>query len=199
LAAGCITGAVRWSKQYQYLVHVLAIGKKSHAFRQAYCDEGGNFCVRYLDPDDYVLFAHDYNAGWCRIGEVAVADNRLLPTFVDIASPQWKIPLAESQGPASQFISDVGTHKLAPGGTITGFLPASAVGDRSVSVVATDPRGFAIGWPTGPNDPLSTKFTISGLWPGKWTVALRRCDQQLAVRTAELKGTETVACDFGGK
>ena len=199
LGAGSIAGAIEWSKQYRYRVHVLAIGKKSHAYHQAYCDNTGNFCVRYLDPDQYVLFAHDYDAGWCRIGEATVADNRPLPTLAEAAAQQLTIPFPETQGAATQFITDVGTHKLAPGGIITGLLPASAVGDAAVRVVATDSQGFAIGWPTGPNDPLSEKFTISSLWPGKWTVSLRRCEQEIAAKTVVLKGTETVSCDFAEK
>ena len=170
LGAGCITGAVQWSKHFRYSIHVLALGRKSHVLRQAYCDDDGNFCVRYLDPDEYVLFAHDYDAGWCRIGEVAVADN----------------------------ISDVGTHKLVPGGAIAGRLPANAAGEGSVSVVATDSEGFTIGWPAGVNEPLSAQFNVSNLWPGRWTVTVRNCDKQLAVKTAVVQGTEMVSCDFDG-
>ena len=170
LGAGCITGAVQWSQQFRYMVHVLAIGKKSHAFHHAYCDDGGNFCVRYLDPDEYVLFAHDYDAGWCRIAEVAVANN----------------------------ISDVGTHKLVPGGGITVRLPFSVMRERRVTVVTTDSQGFAIDWPAGSKESVATRFTISGLWPGKWTVTVRNCDKQLAAKTAVLRGTETASCDFDG-
>jgi hypothetical protein len=167
LGAGCIAGAVQWSKQFRYMVHVIAIGKKSHASHHARCDNEGNFCVRYLDPDDYLLFAHDYDAGWCRIGEAAVTNT----------------------------ISDVGSHRLLPGGTITSRLPASAVGNASVTVTATDLQGFAIDWP-GPNAPVSPKFTISGQWPGKWTLTLRKCKKRLAVKTSVLRGTETISCDF---
>jgi hypothetical protein len=149
LGAGCITGAVHWSKQFRYMVHVLAVGKKSHAVRHARCDNGGNFCVRYLDPDAYVLFAHDYDAGWCRIGEVAVANN----------------------------ISDVGTHKLVPGGAISVRLPVSVVRERCATVVATDSQGFAIDWPAASKDSVETRFTISSLWPGKWTVAVRNYEK----------------------
>jgi hypothetical protein len=170
LGAGCVTGAVQWSKQFRYMVHVMAIGKKSHAFRHARCDNEGNFCVRYLDPDDYVLFAHDFDAAWCRIGEVAVANN----------------------------ISDVGTHKLVPGGAITVHLPFSIMRERCVTVVATDPQGFAIDWPAGSKESVATRFTVSSLWPGKWTVTVRNCGKQLAVKTAVLRGTETASCDFDG-
>ncbi len=170
LGAGCVTGAVQWSKQFRYMVHVMAVGKKSHAVRHARCDNGGNFCVRYLDPDTYVLFAHDYDAGWCQIGEVAVANN----------------------------ISDAGHHKLVPGGTITGRLPVSVLRERCMTVVVTDSQGFAIDWPAASKDSVETRFTISSLWPGKWTVTVRNCDKQLAVKTAVLRGTETASCDFDG-
>ena len=51
-AAGCITGVAQ--------SHVIAVGKKSHTFRDdGWCGQNGNFCLRYLIPDELVLLAHD--------------------------------------------------------------------------------------------------------------------------------------------
>jgi hypothetical protein len=169
LGAGSITGAVQWSKQYRHMIHVIGVGKRSRAVRHARCDDKGNFCVRYLPPDDYVLFAHDDDAGWCRLGEASVANNT----------------------------SDIGIHKLAPGAAITGRLPLHLATDRSVSIVAIDLHGIAIESPNRDVDgPPRTGFTISGLWPGKWLVMLKKNDQVLATKAVVLRDAESVSCDL---
>jgi len=163
LGGGCITGVAQ--------SHVIAVGKKSHTFRDdGWCGQSGSFCLRYLIPDEYLLFARDGRRGrWCRIGEVAVAND----------------------------VRDVGIHTLSPGGTIRCQLPANASDDSGMSVKATDAQGFVMEESQRDHEP--TQFAIRGLWPGSWTVTLRRCDQEIAVKTVVLRGTETVSCDFSGK
>jgi hypothetical protein len=167
LGAGCITGCITSAARGQ----VIAIGKKSHTFRDdGWCDDDGNFCLRYLIPDEYVLFARDHRGGgWCRLGQVSVANH----------------------------ISDVGTHQLTPGGTILCQLPASASSDPLAIVKATDSQGFVIEEPQ--HDDRSARLWIPSLWPGNWTVTLSRCDQEIALKAVVLRGTETVSCNFGGK
>jgi hypothetical protein len=163
LGGGCITGVAQ--------SHVIAVGKKSHTFRDdGWCDQRGHFCLRYLFPDEYVLVARDGRRGrWCRIGEVAVANN----------------------------IKDVGIHTLSPGGTIRCQVPANASDDSPMSVKATDAEGFVIEESQRDHEPA--QFAIRGLWPGKWTVSLRKCDHDVAVKTVVLRGIETIDCDLGGK
>jgi hypothetical protein len=167
LGAGCITGTMQWSKPYRYMVHVIAVGKRAGIIRNAYCDNQGNFCVRYLPEDDYALWAHDDKAGWCAMPAVAVRNN----------------------------ITDIAPHKLIAGGTITGKVPPRLQRDAAVTVVATDEHGIAIEAPHG-WDPIGDRFTISNLWPGKWTVTLRKGDQTLAKQAVRLQGTETVTAEL---
>jgi hypothetical protein len=167
LGAGCITGAVQWSKPYRYMVHVIAVGKRSGTVRNAYCDDQGNFCLRYLPEDDYMLRAHDDQAGWCAMPGVTVRNN----------------------------ITDIGSHKLAAGGTISGKVPPRLQGDAAVTVVATDAHGIAIEDPHG-WDPIGDRFRISSLWPARWVVTLKRGDHAIARQTVTLQGTETVTAEL---
>jgi hypothetical protein len=164
LGAGCITGVVQWSKPYRYMVHVIAVGKRAGTVRNAYCDNQGNFCVRYLPEDDYMLRAHDDQAGWCAMPGVTVRNN----------------------------ITDIGTHKLAAGGTISGKMPPRLQGDATVTVVATESHGIAIEAP----EALGDSFTISNLWPDKWTVALKRGSETLGKQAVNLQRTETVTAEL---
>ena len=169
LGAGCITGATQWAKPYRRMVHVVAVGKRAGIIRNAYCDEKGNFCVRYLPEDDYTLWAHDDSAGWCTMPAVAVRNN----------------------------INDIGSHKLAAGGTITGKVPPPWQRDPAVTVVAADSHGITIEDPHG-WDPIGEFFAISNLWPGKWTLRLKRGDHVIAAKVVVLQGSETVSCNLGG-
>jgi hypothetical protein len=63
-------------------------------------------------------------------------------------------------------------------------------------VVATDERGIpAEAW-LGNGPPGQAKYEIAALWPGKWTVRLKRDDEILATAEVTLAGTETVTCDL---
>jgi hypothetical protein len=167
LGAGSITGAVQWSRQFRYMIHVLAVGKEHHAIHHARCDDRGNFCVRYLPPDEYVLYAHDFDAGWCKLPGVAL-DNKSV---------------------------DVGSHKLGLGGTIAGAVPPRLANDRSVTIAAIDSLGIVIKnseWRENPG----RGFQFSGLWPGKWMIELKQGDQVLSAKPVVLRGTESVSCDL---
>jgi Carboxypeptidase regulatory-like domain len=170
LGAGCITGAVEWTRQFRYMIHVLAVGKKSHVLHHARCDDQGNFCVRYLFPDEYTLYAHDEAAGWSHLGSVTVANDA----------------------------REIGSHTLVAGGTITGKLPPEFGTDRSINIVATNPQGLAIEM-SDPGDALAKTFTISNLWPGQWTVSMTKKHKLLDTKTVVLPGADSVRCDFGAK
>jgi len=167
LGAGSITGGVRWSKPYHRMVHVIAVGKKSCTIRHAYCDDGGNFCLRYLPADQYQLFAHDHDAGWAKLVAAQVENNT----------------------------SDVGELSLTPGGAIKGVLPAHWVGDESIVVSAVSPEGVVLE-SAEQNEPGINTFRFSNLWPGKWTVKLTKNNQVLAEISVELRGTETANCSL---
>ena len=167
LGAGCITGAVQWSNPPRYMVNVIAVGKQPGIVRNAYCDGQGNFCVRYLPEDDYLLWAHDDQAGWRAMPGVTVRSN----------------------------MTDIGSHPLATGGVITGKVPPRLQRAAGVTVVATDSHGVAIEDPHG-WDPIDDHFRISSLWPEKWIVTLKRGGRVEARQTVTLQGIETVTADL---
>ena len=166
LGAGCITGAVQRPELREYLPCVIAAGMKTGTIRLAQCNGKGDFCARYLPDDRYVLFAHAYDEGWCRLAEVA----------------------------AGNKITDIGSHGLVPGGSITGKLPPHFATDPRVTVVASDPNGIPIESPWC--KPVGESFTIAGLWPGKWTITLRKDEEVISRQVVLLQGTETVSCNL---
>ncbi|MCY3024439.1 MAG: hypothetical protein NTW87_36150, partial [Planctomycetota bacterium] len=166
LGAGSITGQVQAERKIRRLVQVFAPAKGG-AIYHARCDGKGNFCVRYLPPGTYTLVAHDDLAGWCRIADVEVQSK----------------------------VRDVGVHKLAPGGAITGTLPLGPGGRQPDAVVATDGAGVSIE-ADDVKGIAGESFTIPNLWPGTWTVALRRGKETLVVTRVTLEGAETVRAEF---
>ena len=114
-----------------------------------------------------MVFAHDYDAGWCRLPAVTAKDN----------------------------ITDVGSHMLVPGGTITGELPPNLARDLAATVEVTDPHGIPIENPNW-HEPIGERFTISGLWPGRWTVTLKKGEETVIKKTVEIRATETVSCNL---
>ncbi|APW61612.1 carboxypeptidase-like regulatory domain-containing protein [Paludisphaera borealis] len=168
LGAGCITGRVLGSDDLLDRIEVIAQPRAGKGpARRARADTDGNFCVRYLDPGDYTVFAHDPKAGWLRVENVAVASNAV----------------------------DVGGHRLAPGGTILGsiaFPRPCAVPDE---VVAIGPGGVVLRLPFEVFSSFD-RFELDGLWPGVWAITVRSLGDVLATTTAEVVGTEKVRVDL---
>ena len=64
LGGGCVTGRFIGAGDFPERVQVIAVPRGGNGpVRRARCDAEGHFCVRYLDPGDYTLFAHDPKAG----------------------------------------------------------------------------------------------------------------------------------------
>jgi hypothetical protein len=163
LGAGCRTGVIRWSKDNRYMVHVVARGNRTATIRHARCDDDGDFCLRYLPADQYQIFAHDPEAGWCRLPVANVQDDS----------------------------ADLGTHMLSAGGTLRVDLPIAMTHDQNISVMAIHANGLSPYSLTG--DELQTSpVTFSQLWPGKWTVIVRKGETDLMQKSVELKPTATV-------
>jgi hypothetical protein len=91
--------------------------------------------------------------------------------------------------------TDVGEHKLGPGGTITGKIDLGKDGLLADALVAEDTNGLRIE-ATDFSCLKQTEFTISSLWPGQWTLKLMRGDTVLATARTELKGRETSRVDL---
>lgn len=171
LGAGCITGAIKWSKEYHSMIHVIAVGENTGVIRNAFSDDQGNFCVRYLPEDDYTLWAHDDSAGWCEMSSVAVRND----------------------------VHDIGVQSLKAGGAITGKLPTQWQRDPEITIVAVDSHGIEIEDPSRWS-PIGEHFTISNLWNDTWTIRAKRNDRIIAERkTVVLQGIETVSCDLSDK
>ncbi len=166
LGAASITGEIQCAEQDRKLIHVLAIGKMTDLVYHARCDEDGNFCVRFLPSDDYLLYAQDYYAGWCRLPEVTVDKNT----------------------------TDIGSHALVEGGTIAATVGEKMVADPTLELVVTDSSGIPIESPRGFGW-TKRRFKVSGLWPGRWSVTVKKGDETLAEQVVTLRGTETVSCN----
>ncbi len=167
LGAGSITGQATPHGDIDLMVHVMAVNKKTGEIRHARCDEKGNFCARYLPDGDFVVYAHDHKAGWCRIGELS---------------------------PKNKTI-DVGTVEMAAGGTISGNVDLPPSSTEPLSVRASDAQGFEI-QQLERDGAGSGKYTLGSLWPGKWTVKLLEGEKVIGQAVVEVKGTETATCDL---
>jgi len=152
------------------MVHVLGVSKPKGLLRHAHCDDDGNFCLRYLPKNNYTLYAHDYDAGWCQLPKTNAEDT----------------------------VIDIGKHTLQKGGTITGSIPAEYAVDQTVTVVAKHENGITINSPEV-HEPIGEVFNISSLWPGKWTVILKRNNKDISERVVQLNDDETVTCNFSSE
>src|SRR4029078_13472543 len=72
LGAGSVAGQIKWTDENHFLTVVYALRETGLICRRAYCDNSGNFCLRYLPSGKYVLKAHDHKAGWSDLGSVNV-------------------------------------------------------------------------------------------------------------------------------
>jgi hypothetical protein len=171
LGAGSITGRILGASEGLEKPEVIAVPQGVEgSLRRARCGDDGSFCARYLDPGSYALFFHDVKNGWARVENVAVAAN----------------------------VTDVGEHRLAPGGAIHGSISFKQPSPVPDAIVATGPSNVSL---TIPFESYSSfdDFELTGLWPGTWTIAVRRGGEVLATAEAEIAGTEkvTVAMSVG--
>jgi hypothetical protein len=163
LGAGCRTGVIRWSKEVRYMVQVIARGRRTGTIRHAQCDDDGNFCLRYLPADTYQILAHDPDAGWCSLPDANVNDDSL----------------------------DLGMHELFSGGTLRVHLSDALTHDQNISVIAIHESGLSPD-ELMEDDLQNRPVEFSQLWPGTWTVAVRKGDTTLLQKSVELKSTATV-------
>lgn len=169
LGAGCITGKIPPLKEnFKRPVVVTAVAKGGRErTRQARCDDGGNFCVRYLSPGSYSLFIHDPKSGFCRVDDVQV--------------------------PAGAV--DIGERVLTPGATIRGaisFVRPTRVPDE---VVATHSTGASVRLAFEVYSSFD-RFEIAGFWPGRWRVSARGGEERLGVSEVNVDGTGLFPVDL---
>ncbi len=166
LGAGCITGSVQSQKESERMIHVIAKGRNHGTIRHARCDNDGNFCLRYLPPDVYQIYAHDPTAGWCSIQDAEVQD--------------------ASVDTAPQTLRD-GSSLRVEVSLATGY-------DQNVSIRASE-NGMAVD-AIPPMNLEQSGCTFTQLWPGNWTITLQRDEVPIAARTVTLKGGEAVEVAF---
>jgi len=173
LGASSITGRARWPKETRRLVMAAAVDETGKSPpRYAYCDDEGNFCLRYLGPGRYTIYLHDDDAGWSRLEHVELATAATL---------------------------DVEPPALAPGGTITGHVRWTSERRIPNRLVAVDPSGIVVEPRELFRGLNGEEYAVSGLWPGRWKVTVSCGDEVLAAAQATLVGTERVSCDLLGK
>ena len=164
LGAGSITGRILGASDGLEKPEVIAAPKAEvGSLRRARCDYNGNFCVRYLAPCNYTLFAHDLKNGWARVENVAVASN----------------------------VTDVGDLRLSPGGTIHGSISFKRPSPIPDAIVATGPSNVSLTIPFESYSSFDD-FELTGLWPGTWSIAVGCSNEVLATSKVELVGTEKV-------
>ncbi|HUT12662.1 MAG TPA: carboxypeptidase-like regulatory domain-containing protein, partial [Thermoguttaceae bacterium] len=167
LAASSITGRAQWTKDYHRLVMVAAIEENHKSSpRYAYCDEKGNFCLRYLSPGQYTICLHDDDAGYSRLEHVVLAEGATIAV-----KPQT----------------------LGPGGTITGTVRWTSSRPIPDRLTLTDAHGIVIEPREEFRGLNGGEYRFSGLWPGRWTLAAWSGKDMLAADQVDLQGTETIS------
>lgn len=171
LGAGSITGKVDDSGRAQVIggerARVFAIGSRTSRPFRTWADSEGEFCARFLQADTYTLLAHDPEQGWARVEGIEVHDE----------------------------VRDIGTIKPTPGATVSGRIVLRIPSDVPDSVVAIDPMGIELSVPhfNGANE---ADYAFHHLWPGEWTILLRRGGKTLAKDRVTVEHRETRAVDL---
>jgi hypothetical protein len=168
VGAGTITGKITLTKESRFGTRLLARDRRSGKSFHAYANhKEGDFCFQFLPPGNYRLFAHDDDAGWCRLPDTLVNNQ----------------------------VREIGEHELQPGGRINGQFPVTLAVDRNVVVIATDSDDMSV-VEFRPSRRLGNEFSIRNLWPGQWTVKLMKDQRLLGSKVVEVNGVEQMHCDL---
>jgi hypothetical protein len=93
---------------------VIAVSKDRTTVRHAYCDDDGNFCLRFVPPGDYVAFAH--GAGWQQLRSFNVNND----------------------------LQDIGDHTLTEGAVLTIHVTLADGGPLPDRIELVDSRGIVL-------------------------------------------------------
>lgn len=111
LGGRCYTGLLKSSRETKRLIAISAVGRKTGKVYRSRCDDEGNFVIRYLPEDEYLLHAHDDDGGWCDLGA----------------------------HPLDKPVVDCGIHTLLDGGHVSGSIsPKSPSPMPSISALGAD-------------------------------------------------------------
>ena len=160
--ANTLSGRVTSPRETRRIIRVLAVGKKSGRVFLSRCDERGNFVIRYLPADTYIVHAHDDEGGWCELGD------HLL-----------EVPLV-----------DCGEHQLKKGGHLKGLVSRKLLGSldlMDLKVVRADGVEIPVD-----EVAESGAFHFGHLRPGKWSIVLAREGKEISRKEVEIQQGKTV-------
>jgi hypothetical protein len=162
LGGGILSGRVASARETKRLVQVIAVGKASGRVFFSRGDEQGDFVIRYLPQDEYLVHAHDDDGGWCDLGSKKL----------------------------DQPVVDLGDHTLRDGGHVTGRISRRFLIENPgfrLSAIAAD--GLEIPVDEIGND---ATYHFGHLRPGKWTIVAHAGVQETKRIAVEVRNGETV-------
>lgn len=163
LGSRMLTGQVTANRETRRMILVAAVGMTSKRVFHSRCDDDGDFVIRYLPEDTYLVHARDDDGGWCNLG-----------TY-------------QTSAPAT----DCGAHELRDGGHAEGTVPPPATvdgGDLRVFVVAPDGVKLPID-ELGKDG----RYRFGHLRPGAWTVVACAGEREIGRQVIEVQAGRTTA------
>ena len=162
LGSKTLSGKVAASRETKRLVQMIAVAKSNGRAFLSRCDDEGDFVIRYLPQDEYLVHAHDDKGGWCDLGRF----------HLDKATV------------------DCGVHALRDGGHAEGKL-ANGLLSRldEIQISARAPDGLEIPVDEVQKD---GSYRFGHLRPGKWTFVTRLDEKEISRSPAEIQKAHTV-------
>jgi hypothetical protein len=161
LGGKTLSGKLTATRETQRMVQVIALGKSSGRVFLSRCDGEGDFVIRYLPQDEYLVHAHDDKGGWCDLGAFRL----------------------------DKPIVDCGVHALQDGGHAEGDLAPSLLAQlEAIHISAQFPDGIEIPVDEVEKD---GSYRFGHLRPGKWTVIMRVDEKEIARHPMEIRKGKT--------
>lgn len=162
LGSKIISGRVTSSRETKRLVQVIAVGRNTGRVFYSRADQEGDFVIRYLPADEYLVHARDDEGGWCDLGVRRV----------------------------DKPFTDYGEHALGDGGHLQGKIPREILrgkGDIRLSVESQD--GVVVPVDEWEND---GSYRFGHLKPGTWTIVGKAGDQEFLRSSVKVVSGATV-------
>ncbi len=160
-----LSGRVTASRETKRHVQIIAVGKNSNRVFLSRCDGEGNFVVRFIPKDEYLVHAHDDDGGWCELGSFNL----------------------------DKAVADCGEHALSIGGSVTGTLAGnlrSPKGELHLAASSTDGVEIPVDEVNA-----NGSYRFGNLRPGKWTIVVRLDDKELSRHSVDIQKGKSVKVD----